>query len=301
MKIKYLCLATVPLSLLGATSAHADESYFGYVVGADTQPKGHGEVSLAVTRRTDKDSGFYHANDVLLDVEYGVTDRFSVGIELEGFHLAYKDAFAKTDDTTPGVFADDVYPTQFKGSALSRIGVNAKYQFQSPYTHNVGITLNTDLYYRWRYGRIDGGKTRQFSLEPNLIIQKNFLDDTLITALNLKVEIENRNFPNGDAENELKFEPSFGVTYRVAKGLFIGGETFYRTDNLNGNFNHGSVFLGPTLHYAAKKWYVTATFQKQVTGTPTYSYNTSAFFVDRGVNLEEETRNEARVKIGFNF
>lgn len=286
-------------SLLVATPAHADESLFGYIVGADIVPKGQGEAVVSITRRTDKDFGTYRGTDVVLEGEYGVSDRFSVSAFVGGFNLKYKDAFAQ-EQVAPGVF-EDVYPQQFSGTRLSKVGIAGKYQFLSPYTDGIGLTVRTELYYQFRYGRIDGAKTKQVSFEPNIILQKNFLDDTLITTVNLKAEFENRKFTDGAAENEIKFEPGAGISYRVAKGLYLGGEGFYRADNLNGEFNHGSVFLGPTIHYGAKKFYITATFQRQVTGTPPYSYDTAPQFTTASVNLEEETRNEFRLKFGINF
>jgi hypothetical protein len=291
--------STAALSVLIATPAHADESLFAYITGADIVPKGQGEAVLVLTRRTDKDFGTYRGTDATAEIEYGVSDKFSAGFFVGGFNLKYKNAFAQ-EQIAPGVF-EDVYPQQFSGTRLSRFGVSGKYQFLSPYTDGIGLTLRSELYYQFRYGRIDGAKTKQVSFEPNIILQKNFLDDTLITTINLKAEFENRKFTDGTAENEIKFEPGVGVSYRITKGLYIGGEGFYRADNLNGEFNHGSIFLGPTIHYGAKKFYITGTFQRQVTGTPSYSYDTAPQFQNRGVNLEEETRNEIRVKIGVNF
>jgi hypothetical protein len=291
--------STAALSVLIATPAHADESLFAYITGADIVPKGQGEAVLVLTRRTDKDFGTYRGTDATAEIEYGVSDKFSAGFFVGGFNLKYKNAFAQ-EQIAPGVF-EDVYPQQFSGTRLSRFGVSGKYQFLSPYTDGIGLTLRSELYYQFRYGRIDGAKTKQVSFEPNIILQKNFLDDTLIITINLKAEFENRKFTDGTAENEIKFEPDVGVSYRITKGLYIGGEGFYRADNLNGEFNHGSIFLGPTIHYGAKKFYITGTFQRQVTGTPSYSYDTAPQFQNRGVNLEEETRNEIRVKIGVNF
>ncbi len=299
MKNGLIFALTAALSVLAVTPAQADESLFGYIVGADIIPKGQGEAVLVLTRRTDKDFGTYRATDAIAEIEYGVSDRFSVTAFVGGFNLKYKDAFAQ-EQVAPGVF-EDVYPQQFSGTRLSKFGVAGKYQFLSPYTDGIGLTVRTELYYQFRYGRIDGAKTRQVSFEPNIILQKNFLDDTLITTVNLKAEFENRVFPGEGAENEIKFEPGAGISYRVAKRLYIGGEGFYRADNLNGEFNHGSVFLGPTIHYGAKKFYITATFQRQVTGTPPYSYDTAPQFTTAGVNLEEETRNEFRLKFGINF
>ncbi|MEK6637283.1 MAG: DUF6662 family protein [Pseudomonadota bacterium] len=290
-----LCLASTP--------AYADESLFAYAIGSDTQQKGRGEASIRLTDRFDKDSGRYNGLDVLFGTEYGVSNRLSVGVDLEIFKLNYKNAFAQIQ-TSPGVF-QDFYEPQFNKTKVGRYGFNVKYQISSPYTSKIGVAINTEIYYRPNFGRVDGSKQKQLSFEPSLILQKNFRNDTIVTLLNIKAEIEtvkNRQYKIATIDaNEIKFEPTAGVSYRFARNLYIGAEGFYRADNANGKFNHDSLFLGPTIHYGGKNFYLTATFLRQLTGSPTYSFSTRDFFVGRGVNLEEETRNEARLKIGFNL
>ena len=295
--------ATIVLLSIFSSPAYADESFFAYAIGSDTQQKGHGEVSIRLTDRFDKDAGRYNGIDVLLGGEYGVSNRLSIGLDLEVFKLNYKDSFALIQ-TSPGVFAD-FYPKQYNKTKIGRYGFNVKYQISSPYTSKIGVAINTEIYYRPNFGRVDGAKQKQLSFEPSLILQKNFRNDTVVALLNIKAEIETvrkRQYAIATIDaNEIKFEPTAAVSYRFAKGLYIGAEGFYRADNANGRFNHDSLFLGPTLHYGGKKFYLTATFLRQISGSPTYSYSTTDFFRGRGVNLEEETRNEARLKIGFNL
>lgn len=295
--------AALLLSSLYSTPAYADESFFAYAIGSDTQQKGHGEASIRLTDRFGKDAGKYNGIDFLGDVEYGLSNRLSVGFDVELFKLKYKDSFALIQ-TSPGVFAD-FYRKQYNNTKLGRIGFNVKYQLASPYTNKIGVAINTEIYYRPNFGRVDGSKQKQVSFEPSLVLQKNFRNDTIVALINIKAEIETvrkrqYNIATIDA-NEIKFEPTAGVSYRFAKGLYIGAEGFYRADNANGRLNHDSLFLGPTFHYGSKKFYLTATFLRQLAGSPTYSYSTTDFFRGRGVNLEEETRNEARLKIGFNL
>ncbi len=294
-------IATV-LSLI-STPAYADESLFAYAIGSDTQQKGRAEASIRLTDRFDKDAGRYNGLDVLFGAEYGVSNRLSVGLDLEIFKLNYKDAFAQIQ-TSPGVF-QDFYEPRFNKTKVGRYGFNVKYQIASPYTSKIGVALNTEIYYRPNFGRVDGSKQKQLSFEPSLILQKNFRNDTVVVLVNIKAEIEtvkNRQYKIATIDaNEIKFEPTAGISYRFARNLYIGAEGFYRADNANGKFNHDSLFLGPTLHYGGKKFYITATFLRQLTGSPTYAFSTRDFFIGRGVNLEEETRNEARLKIGFNI
>ena len=65
-------------AVLGMASAHADENLFGYLKGAETLPKDSWELYEIVTQRDDKGSGDYTAYDAETELEYGLTDRFTV-------------------------------------------------------------------------------------------------------------------------------------------------------------------------------------------------------------------------------
>ncbi len=62
--------------------AHADENLFGYNTGAETLPKGSGEIYVFNTLRSDKGQGTYRAIDTEIEGEYGVTDRITVSAVL---------------------------------------------------------------------------------------------------------------------------------------------------------------------------------------------------------------------------
>ncbi len=67
-----LCCLALP------SAAYADENLFGYNTGAETLPKGSGEIYVFNTLRSDKGQGTYRAVDTEIEGEYGVTDRITL-------------------------------------------------------------------------------------------------------------------------------------------------------------------------------------------------------------------------------
>ena len=72
MKIKAMRLAVLLSSAALPGVAHADENLFGYNTGAETLPKGSGEIYVFNTLRSDKGQGTYRAIDTEIEGEYGV-------------------------------------------------------------------------------------------------------------------------------------------------------------------------------------------------------------------------------------
>ncbi len=134
-------------------------------------------------------------------------------------------------------------------------------------------------------------------IAPEIILQKNFLDDTLITALNLGVEWAWGKQPAEQYPREFSMQAAAGVSYRFARNWFVGVEGHVRSEyplfDL-GLFEHVAVYAGPTLHYAAKRWWATLSWNHQVYGQGVDEPQT-------GQTFAEETRNQFRLKVGFNF
>ncbi len=58
-----------------------------------------------------------------------------------------------------------------------------------------------------------------------------------------------------------------------------------------------SVFAGPSLHYGSEKWWGTLTYFRQLRGGgEQYAGQT-----ETDLHLIEKTRNEIRLKVGYNF
>ncbi len=291
-------LLLLSLALAHPALTRADESLFGYSYGQDTQPKGQGEYAVWATERWDKQLGSYNATDLLLEYEYGLSDRLSASVYLQGLRLTSRDAWPLNTE------GEEVYPSDINLTKVASIKGALKYNFLSVYEHPVGISFVWEIYYTGWYPKVDGAKTEQLSFEPKLIVQKNFLDDTLVWVYNLGVESEWRRFPEDDAyENEFSITNSTGLSYRFAPNWFGGVEARHHQDILNGEWNHHDFFAGPTLHYGAKKWNFTLSYLRQLYGNPSWSgYDVDpVLYPDNRFHLEEDTKNELRLKVGTNF
>src|SRR5216110_3170389 len=72
-------------------TAHADEHLFGWVRGAETLPHGRADAYQFITLRTGKAAGIYRGWDFDTEVEYGITDKFQVGVSVEQHYFHIRD------------------------------------------------------------------------------------------------------------------------------------------------------------------------------------------------------------------
>jgi hypothetical protein len=269
-----------------ATPAWADEQYFGYTYSAEVLGKGQTEAELWATDRRGKADGHFDAQDYRLELEHGVTDRFSIAgyANFAGHHIRNDEGRIDRDFAFRGLSAE------------------FKYQVLSPYKDGFGLTL----YAEPGWSRIHGGgeKGTEYELELKALLQKNFLDDRLIWAANFTFEPEwekekeldpATGLTEAEWEKELKIEVSSGLSYRVAPNWFAGIEGRYAS--VYPDWTHGlhretyAVFAGPSIHYAGKNWWITATYMPQLFGSPGPGSRT----------FDEYEKRELRLKIGYNF
>jgi hypothetical protein len=272
---------------LVATPAWADEQYFGYTYSAELLGKGQTEAEFWATDRRGKDNGHFDAQDYRVELEHGVTDRFSVSAyaNFAGHHIRNDEERIDRD------------------FALRGLSAEFKYQLLSPYKDGFGLTL----YAEPAWSRIHGGgeKGTELELEFKALVQKNFLDDRLIWAANFTFEPEWEKEKEVDEitgaaetewEKELKLEISSGLTYRVANGWYAGAEGRYASvypDWTNGLHRETyAVFAGPVVHYGGKNWWATLSYQPQLFGSPSPG---------GGRALDEYEKRELRLKVGYNF
>lgn len=290
-----------------STTSQADENLFAYTYTADTIPKGGLEFNSTVTNRWDKGRGRYYAADIDLELEYGVTDKFQISGYLNAQHVNHKGAFpfsqAEGFNDTDALYPDRKQ-TRWNGGKIS-----FKYNFTSPYTDWVGFSMFVEPQYRKQF-KVDGSDTDQREIEVGFITQKNFLDDKLTVSHNLILSQEKRILKEDDnfVENEREMTNLIGVTYRFAPGWYAGVETRHHMDVLeqeDGNYkkNQYSWYLGPTLHYANEKWRVTLGYMRQIKGNPEYA--AGVLPVEGGVgsnlHLDENEKNELRLRVGYDF
>ncbi len=284
--------------LAAALPAVADENLFGYVRGSEVLPKGSGEFYQWVTQRNNKGTGHYRAVDTKTEVEYGVTDRFQVSAEVNG--LAVK---------SQGLLINGYLPKDIDSNLrLQGFEVAAKYNFLSPAKDDFGLSAYTSF----EYGRLDvhsGQKKRELEFEAQLQAQKYFLEGQLtwVGNIGLRAAHEKRkaiaDLPEDfewptDPEMEISTKIGTGLSYRFAPGWYAGVEALFENEyETEVGQERWSVFGGPSLHYGGKQWWATLTVFRQLRGGGE-RYDGQP---EKQLHLIERTRNELRLKVGYNF
>ncbi len=280
-----------------ALSAHADENLLGYVGGAETLPDGAWEVYQFVTLRDSKAIGEYQAIDTKTEIEYGVTDAFDASFALNTLSI-----------DTSGIRIDGYLPLDenftLKPSGLE---LGGKYNFLRPAADGVGLSVKTELHYSW----IDphsGQDKDTISGELTLLLQRYFLEGQLVAVANFggeatyaeRAPIENLpadfEWPT-DPEMEIELKAGAGMSYRFAPSWFIGAEALYETEfETEVGQERWSLFVGPSIHYGGKKFWITGTWFPQIDGGgERYEGQTE------DLHLIEKTEQEFRLKLGINF
>lgn len=293
---------------------HAAENLWIYAKGTDTRPKGTYEAKLNYVARLDKDSGDYTFHDIRPEIEYGFTDKFTMSAALLLFGHDYSGIEAGNNPVHETQEANGGSVDQFKVGGFE---IKAKYNILSPYKDFMGLSVGLAYERRDRY-RLDGAQIDQDSIVPQIFLQKNFLDDTLIFAFLGKMELERRVTP-GVLEEEIAFDAALGVSYRIAPKWYIGAELRSQSDYLcveedgipeagvkcsefdftdfqiGDQFQNGQYF-GPSIHYAEEKWYATAGALYQIAGG-----GSEGAFQKDGRNFDEHEKWHVGFSIGYNW
>jgi hypothetical protein len=276
-------LTAVSLCTLAYTfvtnTVHADEQLFGFVRGAETLPHGHFEVYQFLTLREGKNTGSYYGADFETEVEYGFTDQFQASASVINRYFNYN-GVDELEDRNQYRFGG----VQFAG----------KYRILSPFKDKIGLALRTEAGFLVN-DEVGGLPEHELFFAPELILHKNYLDDTLIFNLNGGFEIAWGKRPAEQYDHELSLQGGLGAAYRFAPKWFFGLEGRVRSEYpMFHIYEHTVVYAGPSLHYSAQNWWATLTYQYQVWGNEVDPVVSNKAFA-------EETRNVVRVKVGFNF
>lgn len=269
--------------VLAPQAAHADENIFAYSYGSETLPRGGTEAYLWATDRRGKGTGSYNAQDYKFELEHGFSDRFqaSAYVNFVSHHI---------DGLEPELEDQD------RNFAWNGLQAAFKYAFTSPYKDGLGVAIYVEPGFA-RYSKKSGERENQVSLETKLLLQKNFMNDKLILVGNVTAEQEFAHEGSGEWESELEFELSSGLAYQVAPGLHLGAEGRYIAayENFPNELHRAdyAIFVGPTIHYATRKWWATLSYQPQINGGPNVRSNSR--------NLADYEKREVRLKLGYNF
>ncbi len=289
----------ITLALFGLSMpAYADENLFGYVQGAETLPKGTGEIYLFNTVRAGKGQGSYTAVDTEIDAEYGVTDRITLSGALNFLSI-----------NTSGLLINGYLPeAKSAGPSFAGLELKAKFNVLSPALDDFGLALITSIEWK-RLDKHSGQKKSEFEGKVVVAGQKYFKEGQLIWAGNLwmKTGIANRapiaNLPEDfdwptTTEVEVELGASTGLSYRIIPKVFLGFEAEYTSEyETEVGQERWSLFAGPTLHYGGEKIWATLTWFPQLKGGGE-KYDGQ---INQNLHLIEKTKNEFRLKIGYNF
>lgn len=289
------------LCLVG-TTASSEESQFAYVYTTDLLPQGAKEVEQWMTWRHQKNGGHFDELEGRTEVEYGLTDRLQVAVYANyAWTRAYHNGpFGST--TPPEQFADYTPDADSHFSAARFVGISGEviYRILSPYTDPVGLAFYVEP--------TIGPKFRE--LETKVILQKNFLDDRLVTAFNFTYAPEWRYLPTDDNASVSKWQEetdinfNFAASYRFTSNWSAGLEFLNEHEYNSFNFtkeSNNAFFFGPTIHYGGKKFFVTATFLTQLPWAGKHSDSVDGAIVGGRTYDNDFEKYRVRVKAGYYF
>lgn len=266
-------------SIFTGLAAQASSGNFGYLYTADTHGKGTWEYEQYNTLRSGKGEGDYNALDARFALETGITDKLQMSVYLNTSYVNIKD---NPDFSNINEFD------------VNGISVEFLYNILSPYKDSMGLALYFEPEVDVRSSK-SGQITNKRAIDMKLILQKNFMDDTLITALNLQLEPEWKRNAAGDYTKGLEAGVYAGVTYRVMDKTYAGVEVVNNFEYADMNFADQEFyawFVGPTVTYGSEKFWWTLTALPQVGAWPK---------TDADLNLEEKEKFQVRFKFGIPF
>jgi hypothetical protein len=243
--MKRIALLTVAALAAAITVSRADERRFNYTYEPEVLPKGAFEFEQWVTLRSQRtkagtvQQGNFNRWQIREELEYGVSDRATVALYLNGEATSFKD-FSATPPASSST-------TEFTGVSLE-----GRYQLLSPARNPVGLTL----YFEPRFG------SSEIELEQKIILGQRHGDWKW--ALNLGHAVEWKNDLH-DREGEL--ELSFGLARDLGKHWSLGLEL--RNHNELPDYRrweNTALFLGPVVNYRQEKFWTTLTVLPQIYG-----------------------------------
>jgi len=291
-----LAVLTAAMGFTGV--AQGGESPFGWIYTADVHPQGTFEYEHKSFLQSRQSRGNYSYLQNKEEIEYGLTDR----LQISGyFNWSYANAFQNgLDGLTggPGVsqFLTPSFDptTRYNKARFDSLSFEAIYQVMNPITDPFGLAL----YIEPEFGPL----TRE--LEWRVILQKNFLDDRLIVALNIMGKHEREVSLDGSIEKASPIDLTMGVSYLFMPNWSFGIETRIHnefTGYLWDSPDHSAFFAGPVLHYATKEFWVTAAWRHQLPWVQTYN-DDQASVVHRGrIFGDEHARDEVMLRLGVPF
>jgi hypothetical protein len=269
--ISYLLLGAFALSAL-MFPLRADDRRFTYTYEPETPPAGSLEFENWVTLGTQRSSAVgqdnYNQWDLRQELEYGVSDRYALGLYLNERATSFHNPSTGDNDSS----------FDWKGVSLEN-----RFNVLNPADHAVGLTLYLE-------GTYSGDEAE---LEEKVILGQRHGDWKW--AFNL---IHATEWEDNLSKREGELGASFGLTRDLGKHWSVGLEL--RDETLMPEyqeFESTAVFLGPVASYHQEKWWAALSVMPQI-----YGWNNDGS-ADGNSHLELVDHEQVNVRLlfGFNF
>jgi hypothetical protein len=256
--------------------AGATERRFTYTYEPETMPAGAMEFEQWITLGTQRTGGGtvqqqnYNQWQIREELEYGVTDRYTLGLYVNLAAEGYRDV-----SVNPAV---DVSTFEFDGISLEN-----RFLVLNPADHAVGLTLYLEPAF--------SGSTAE--VEEKILLGQRHGDWKWAFNLIHATEWE---------DNLAKIEGEFAATFGIARDLgshWSVGLEFWNQNALPKyqSWEYTAFFLGPVVSFRQEKWWATLTVLPQIYGK-NYDGNPDG---NTSLVLDEQERVNIRLLLGFGF
>jgi hypothetical protein len=209
-------------ALILPLGASADPRPFTFGYDTYAVGKGNAEFEQWVTWNNHKeDERGYNLYEIREEVEFGLADNFDIAFYVPNWN--YEDSKERT------------------GTHFDSVGVEGILYLSNPVTDPVGLGIYTEI-------RVGEGSA---ALENKLLVQKDVGNWIFLYNFVVETEVEGI-FNHHEEENEVEgaLEHTFGVSYALPKGVFIGAEAIVASEYEDWSDYAGTtVYAGPVVSF----------------------------------------------------
>ena len=263
-----LLLAAIPILALGALSvARADDQPFLTLDATDIEPELGHELEQNFVWASGKPGQSFNTVQGESELEYGLSDQIQLAGAVE------YDWTRVRDHSFPGA-------TAVSGTAIDGLHGELIYQAMNVYFDPVGLGFLVAT---------NAGRNAR-SVEAKLLMQKNFFNDRLRTAINFGGEFGTERDGTWSDASALTFDAgiAYNITWSWSAALEFNAEHDFNGLLLNGRAvpTVSTFFLGPTVQYVAHPWTASLSAQSQLPWASDATHTPGA--LDRGFSSDTE-------------